>query len=78
MLFRYDNKVYIRPFVNRLVEVEVSKKTNDYDVKPTKNEIKITPEVSEKLYSISIEEAYNMQNKPSKERRILKDDKMFD
>ena len=71
MLFRYNNKVYVRPFANKLVEVIVSKIGNEYDVKPTNTKVEITSEVNEKLYSISLEEAYKMQNKlPSK--RIIK------
>ena len=62
MLFRYNNKVYVRPFANKLVEVNVSKIGNEYDVKPTNTKLEITSEVNEGLYSISIEEAYNIQN----------------
>ena len=62
MLFRYNNKVYVRPFANKLVEVIVSKKGNEYDIQPTNTKLEITSEVNEGLYSISIEEAYNIQN----------------
>lgn len=65
MLFRYENKVFIKPFGDRLVKVEITKKGNDYDVKPTKEIVVITPQINEKLYSISLEEAYKISNKPS-------------
>lgn len=65
MLYRYNGKVYIKPFSDKLVEVTVNKKGNAYDVKPTQRTVIITPEISGKLLSISIEEAYKMQNKTS-------------
>ena len=65
MLFRYENKVYIKPFADKLVKVDVIKKGNEYDVKATKEIVVITPEINEKLYSISLEEAYKMSNKAS-------------
>lgn len=65
MLYRYNGKVYIKPFSDKLVEVTIDKKGNEYDVKPTQRTVIITPEISGKLLSISIEEAYKMQNKTS-------------
>lgn len=65
MLYRYNGKVYIKPFSDKLVEVTINKKGNTYDVKPTQRNVIITPEISSKLLSISIEEAYKMQNKTS-------------
>lgn len=65
MLFRYENKVFIKPFADKLVKVDVTKKGNEYDVKATKEIVVITPEINEKLYSISLEEAYKMSNKSS-------------
>jgi len=65
MLFRYENKVFIKPFADKLVKVDVTKKGNEYDVKATKEIVVITPEINEKLYSISLEEAYKMSNKTS-------------
>lgn len=65
MLFRYANNVYIKPFADKLVKVDVNKKGKEYDVKATKDVVVITPEINEKLYSISLEEAYKMSNKSS-------------
>lgn len=65
MLFRYENKVYIKPFADRIVKVDITKKGKEYDVKATKDIVAITPEVNNKLYSISLEEAYKITNKPS-------------
>lgn len=65
MLFRYGTKVFIKPFADKLVKVDVTKKGKEYDVKATKDVVVITPEINEKLYSISLEEAYNMINKSS-------------
>jgi len=68
MLFRYKNKVYVRPFANKIVEVIISKNGNEYDIQPTDNKIEITPELNEELYSISNEEAYKLQNGSKKEK----------
>lgn len=65
MLFRYENKIYIKPFADRIVKVDITKKGKEYDVKATKDIVVITPEVNNKLYSISLEEAYKMSNKTS-------------
>lgn len=74
-LFRYENKVYVRPFANKIIEVEVTKNNGNYDVKSTNNSVELTKEVSNNLYSISLEEAYKMQNKPSsKENKSKKFD----
>ncbi len=65
MLYKYENKVYIKPFGDKLVEVKVTKKGDEYNVEATKTIIVIDSKVSEKMYSISLEEAYKMQNKAS-------------
>lgn len=65
MLFRYENKVYIKPFGDKLVEVKITKKGKEFNVEPSNKILVITAEVSEKMYSIPIEEAYEMQNKSS-------------
>lgn len=75
-LFRYKGKVYVRPFVNKIIEVIVEKnKDGSFNVKATNNKVELTKEVSNELYSIPIEEAYKMQNKPtSKETKSKKFD----
>ena len=65
MLFRYENKVYIKPFADRIIKVDITKKGKEYDVKATKDIVVITPEINNELYSISLEEAYKITNKPS-------------
>lgn len=73
MLFRYKNKVYVRPFANRIVEVKVNKiNDNEYDVKPTENKVEITKEVNNELYSVTLKEAYEIQNKSNKESKLSK------
>lgn len=78
MLFRYNNKVYVRPFANKIIEVEVVKKGKDFDVKSTNKQVEITPEVDQNLYSVTIEEAYDMQNNGfSKDEDSLKSKRIF-
>lgn len=71
MLFRYENKIYVRPFANRIVEVEVSKKGNEYFVNPTKNKVELTNKVANEMYSITIEEAYVLQNQNSNAKKQI-------
>ena len=62
MLYVYKGKIYVRPFDNKLVEVKVLKKGQTYDVKATDKTLEINDEIKSKLASISLEEAYKMQN----------------
>ncbi len=62
MLYIYQNKVYIRPISNELVEVNV-KKDKEFNVIPTSTKIELTNGISKKLSEISLDEAYKMQNK---------------
>lgn len=62
MLYVYNGKVYVRPFDNKLVEVKISKKGQEYDVKATEKTLEINDEIKSKLVSISLEDAYKMQN----------------
>lgn len=77
MLFRYGNKVYVRPFANKMVEVNIIKKGSEYDVQPTNNKVEITSEIENELYSITIEEAYNMIKGSEKQESSLKSKKIF-
>lgn len=63
MLYEYNRKIYIKPFSNKMVEVEISKSENEYDVKPTKKFVEITPEIREKIVEISLENAYTKTRK---------------
>lgn len=58
MLYQYNGKIYVKPFSNRLVEVDISKEGNEYDVKPTKRTVELTPEIKEKIVEISLKDAY--------------------
>lgn len=58
MLYEYNNKIYIRPFSNKLVEVEVIKKDKDYVVKPTTKKVLITNEIKETMVEITLENAF--------------------
>lgn len=60
MLYVYDGKVYVKPFDNKLVEVTVSKKGDNYNVEATKNKVEITQAIKEKMQTISVEEAYKI------------------
>lgn len=63
MLFEYNGKIYVKPFSNRLVEVEVSKPGNEYNVKATKKIVELTQQIKAKVSTISLEQAYKIQNK---------------
>ena len=67
MLYEYNGKIYVKPFSNRLVEVEVSFKNGEYDLKATKRVVEITPQIKEKIFDISLEQAYKKQNKKKME-----------
>ena len=63
MLYEYNGKVYVKPFSNRIVEVEVSKKSGEYDVKATKKVIELTSEIKKKINEITLEQALKKQRK---------------
>lgn len=69
MLYEYNGKFYVKPFSNKLVEVEISKKGNEYDVKATKRVVEIRPEIRNKIVGISLREAY--EKKHNFERKIV-------
>lgn len=63
MLYSYNEKIYVKPFVNKMVEVNVTKDLNGgYNVVPTKNVI-IDDHLDEKITSISTEKAYELTHK---------------
>lgn len=65
MLYRYNGKIYIKPFGDKLVEVNIHKKGKEYNVEPTDKIVIITSEISQELYTVPIEEAYKMVNRSS-------------
>lgn len=62
MLFKYNGKIYIKPFANKIVEVRVSKRENGYDVEPTNRSVELTKDIENQLISISVEEAAKAKN----------------
>lgn len=74
MLYLYKGKIYVKPYENKIVEVEISKTKDGYDAKVTKNVI-VEDNLVNKLQSISIEEAYKLLNSESKKKSIdIKDE----
>ena len=63
MIYELNKKIYIKPFSNRIVEVEVSKNGNEYDVKATNRVVELTPETRGKLVEISLKDAYGKTRK---------------
>lgn len=60
MLYEYDGKFYIRPLVNKVAEVKIIKKGNNYkvDLAEKNNLIYISNQMKDKMVEISPEEAY--------------------
>lgn len=54
MLYEYNGKFYVKPFSNKLVEVNIDKESNELDLKPTKKVVVITPEVKSKMVEVNI------------------------
>lgn len=66
MLYELNGKIYIKPFVNKIVEVKVSKEDNEIVFTPTNVVLYITPEIKEKLVPVSNEDAYRIASKSGK------------
>lgn len=60
MLYEYDGKFYIRPLVNKVAEVKITKKGNNYEVDLVEknNLIYISNQMKDKMVEILPEEAY--------------------
>ena len=74
MLYLYDNKIYVKPFSRKIVEVNITPKGDEYSIEPTNSKIELNDEISAKMQEISIEEAYKLLNKeikPSQNNKIL-------
>ena len=61
MLYEYNGKIYIKPLVNKIAEVKISKKGDAYDVQPTGKIIYITDEIKNEWTPVSKEDAYELQ-----------------
>ena len=66
MLYEFNGKIYVKPFVNKIVEVEITKQDDVFDVKPTTKEVELTTEIRQNLTEISIEEAAKKASKSKK------------
>lgn len=74
MLYLYEGKIYVKPYENKIVEVEIKKTKDGYDAAPTKNVI-VADNLVKKLQPISIEEAYKVLNPSGKKANInIKDE----
>lgn len=62
MLYIYDGKIYIKPLENRLVEVNITKKGNEYNVEPTEKKVELSDKIRNDLFSVTLEKAFEMQN----------------
>lgn len=62
MLFLYNGKVYIKPFENKMVEVNITKRGNEYNVKATEKWLELNDKVINNSHSITVEKAYELQN----------------
>jgi len=71
MLYQYNGKIYVKPFSNKMVEVEITKIEGGYNIKPTKKTVELTPEIKEKIVEISLKDAYAKFRKI--ERKIAMD-----
>lgn len=63
MLYKYNDKIYVKPLVNKIVEVNITKKGDEYDIQPNKDFTYITPDIKKKMIEITVEDAYKMKNK---------------
>lgn len=63
MLYFYKGKIYVKPFENKIVEVEVSKEGNNFDVKSTGKTVEINRNDVAEMTTLTTEEAYKKLNK---------------
>ena len=67
MLYVFNDKIYIKPFHNKLVEVKIEKDKDEYNVITTNKNISLTSTAQLKeLSQITLEEAYEHQGKSKK------------
>lgn len=63
MLYQYNGKIYVRPFSNKIIEVKVEKKGEEYNVVALPRYILIDNVIATQLVAISVEKAYREMNK---------------
>ena len=66
MLYEYNKKFYVKPFSNKIVEVNVEKKNNEFDVQPTKKVVYLTPDIQKVMSEVTLQEAYEKSGKIGK------------
>lgn len=67
MLYLYNGKIFVKPFENKIVEVQIKKEIGGaFDVVPTKNII-VDDNLTDKITSISIEKAYELTHRRNRE-----------
>lgn len=66
MLYIFENKIYVKPFDSKVVEVSVNKKDNEYNVKAIGKPVELNSMQLRSLIEIDLEEAYKHQNKGNK------------
>lgn len=62
MLYLYDGKIYVKPFDHKMVEVNVTKRGNEYNVEATDKWVELNEKILNNIYSVTLEKAYEMQN----------------
>lgn len=63
MLYLFNEKVYVKPFSNTIVEVEITKNNDEYDVKATNRKMEMNTIQKDSLVPIELEEAYKYLHK---------------
>lgn len=66
MIYEYNKKFYVKPFSNKIVEVNVEKKNNEFDVQPTKKVVYLTPDIQKAMSEVTLQEAYDKSGKITK------------
>lgn len=66
MLYKYNDKIYVKPFSNKIVEVEITKNDDDFDIQPTNKIVFLTPQIKNEMVEVTNEEAYKSASKSSK------------
>lgn len=66
MIYEYNKKFYVKPFSNKIVEVNVEKKNNEFDVQPTKKVLYLTSDIQKAMSEVTLQEAYEKSNRIGK------------
>lgn len=67
MLYLYNGRIFVKPFENKIVEVQIKKDLDGvFNVIPTKNVI-VDDNLKDKISLISIDKAYELTHRRKKE-----------